>query len=424
MSHIITKENPELVQIMDKKEDERDMEIKSPDTHSWLESEDIASLPFHSYLKQLLEIPKRSEAQGILDGKNAIQNFSFEKQIRNQIEFLRTFIHSICTSEMVAIETDIETHQGYYDTTKEQLNEQTTFLQQLERKFHFGPQNFSLPLGIFYILVGVIMIASDYPLSYAVTNEGFRTPNEYHGILLCMGIIFSSIYIKIYYDEFIAPEMEKLVTQFHTKNLPEVNIEEIKKAKNIFWIRFTFKTVILIITLGTIIALANYRSEIFERIAGTRYKNKMEESHPSSGSNPLLKETKDKEEENGNTVFVLLSVMFPLIGAISLALGTGKISNHAQRRIGEKKQQKLTKKHNENTSLLNQKKIQKAKIDRYLEWCSSDSSFTDFNTTTATKCYEHGYLIGYMQNNDVKDIYIHAELLRTNDNAQKNIKPN
>jgi len=305
----------------------------------------------------------------------------------------------------------------------------------IEDCYQWNYKSFSLFLGIFYLGVSFALMGSDFYLSLQLTAQGFEIPYDHtnffsainmQAIFLALGIAFCTVYIKNFYDEYFAFSIEKQVMQFRRKSIPWVENDLENPEKNrttmrgVWYLRLVFKTIILFVIFGTLIGLGILRYETFAQsgkaiiitegvqISGetdTTLLNKINNNTANTNQNNTA-----NISSNQHISFILLTILFPLVGGICMSLGLDKIQNYRLRNKVNKEDETLLKK---NLVLTNDFKNSIKELEKYngiLKWCGIKEFKTEY-TQYFLSCYTHGFHDGILAA-EIKDVFSHAEKLR------------
>lgn len=206
--------------------------------------------------------------------------------------------------------------QAYYDYAKYQ--------------YRFFPRSHSLWLFVLYLVLAAALILADIPLALKLIQTGFdldipdssnmQFPNLFSGdfgaivaanwetVVTAVGISLCTIYIKIYYDEFVGtPYANRLMT--FKRFLMENGFESKEDEKHVLKehrMKGVLKTVLFFITIGAILALSLFRLQ-------TAAKEGLFEVTFFSGA-----------------AFVAITLLFPLIGGICLSHALTNFQNMAR----------------------------------------------------------------------------------------------
>ncbi len=350
---------------------------------------------------------------GYDDGKKELNpklilNFSNFKAIQ-----LQSYIQGVFKSKVSSLETTLKDKKLIYEIVEKDYHTQDKYVQTIEKKYRFEYKDFSLSMGILYIIFSMGFLIADFPLSNLIVGQGFEIESPIEVLLLTIGITLIGVYFKIWWDEYINPAVEKVVTKNAANNLDgfeELSDENQKKAirtvKFYRYLRGLIKTIILLSSLACISVLGFFRYIVY-----------LNETFTAQGK-PIPPALESIWAVSG---FLLISVLFPFLGGICLSIGADKIQNWRERRSAMKK---LSKKEREKSNSLRAKEEAQKELDasnEYLKWCIS----TDFikncqNLFTAR--YNRGYEIGFTEINLEMNILTKAENIRKRALGRKTFK--
>jgi hypothetical protein len=217
-----------------------------------------------------------------------------------------------------------------YDNLCHQRNQ--AYHDYVQYQYRFFPRSYSWWLGGFYAIVALALILADIPLALKLIQEGFNiagggaahetiphlfTGNFWRIIALnwetfttAMGISLCTVYIKIYYDEFIGtPYANKTMTftRFAEENKMEGDLLEDETAQKAIKLEYRnkrwWKTGLAAFTVAAIVILALFRLQ-------TAHK---------SGDFDLT--------TISAAAFVTITILFPIIGGICLSHALSNFQN-------------------------------------------------------------------------------------------------
>lgn len=314
------------------------------------------------------------------------------------------------------------------------------------------PRNYSKWLAYFYIIIALLLIVADVPLALKLTQYGFNLytdfgdhsvdhfftlqegcesngenlfghiwlvfANNWEVFILAFGIALCTVYFKIFYDDFIGYPVDKAARQFKIilNRFEGFSKEDMNAIRWKYYARLAVKVGILLLTLGTIVYLGMFRAEnsaamdstttviseseriFLEQLGGTA-------PEPQTVKDPLLLERLSK------TCFILITILFPVVGGICLSLGIGNFQN---RREMEESGSYYEARHNEYLEALGEyTEVAKNKeiCEKSLEQVTKDG-FSEEYTDFFYFCYQHGYERGVVEPDKSLDIYERAQKLR------------
>ena len=236
--------------------------------------------------------------------------------------------------------------------------------------------------------------------------------------ILAIGITLCTVYIKIFYDDFMGYPVDKAARQFEILNRFGKFSEAEKKAVNRkFTGRIIGKIIILILTLGTIVTLGFFRAETLANQDNANAAASEVVIQPEMAG--LIGNSPQAEEVRGvyamppltKTTFILITILFPVIGGVCLSLGLGVFHNRAEVGDSEKyfeaRNQEYLKALGEFTEVAKNKEIN----ENYLQRVSKNDFVNEF-TNFFYHCYQHGYERGVVEPDKTLDIYERVQKLR------------
>lgn len=338
------------------------------------------------------------------------------------------------------IENDVKLKELKLDNVKKDYSADDSYYKQLIERYHLNPRNFSMPLGVFYLFIALFLILADIPLALKLTQVGFDLDiglepftiqnvfkylwpvirENWEVFILSFGIALSSIYIKVFYDEFLASPLETIITQF--RNLKGINYPKDKRYLIIiYFTRVSFKLTVLIATIATIILLGIFRFESEE------FKNRLQSTSTEENLDNILGEynsfekqldVNDSEEIFRRKItkyaFIAITIIFPLISGILFSLGLNSIENWRDLMKTEKLRQRSSSQFITATEELDKAQKSRENWASVLDLCEKDD-FVFQHLKYFINSYEHGYERGFVESlnlNGSLDLYDRIEIYR------------
>lgn len=127
----------------------------------------------------------------------------------------------IIKSKLAALETELEAAERIKKRDEENDKEQHAYYNYLQHGYRYFPRTFSLSLGVIYFISFLVLLLADIPLALRLIIDGFnlhsddKLPELFTGNTMeiiksnwevfttAIGIAMCTVYIKIFYDEFI-----------------------------------------------------------------------------------------------------------------------------------------------------------------------------------------------------------------------------
>lgn len=354
--------------------------------------------------------------KGLIDEKSQ----SNQRRLKSQVEILGTIKKNA--------ERDYETKNSYYE--------------KLNRAYQYNHKQFSWVLGGIYGFFAVLLILADIPLALELTRQGFNLktdPNNaiadlfvlnanegfilhflkvlasnWEVVFLATGIALCTIYIKIFYDDYIGIPLENLIKK--ASESPRADYEEVKQAEGdddstgefvagketpvdkkkisdkfsrLWWVRFFVKLSVLLILLSTIAVLGGFRYYVVT--------------------------TDSVTAAPGITFFtyLFLTLIFPIISGICASLSLSNLHNWAEKRKAEKENSEARKEVLRATDEFRVKEEEMERNSGFIKWLEEDKTI-QLLTDYLISSYQSGYKFGYLHPEWTfgGDLFTRAEALR------------
>lgn len=339
-------------------------------------------------------------------------------------------------SKRVKFEVEYKKHEKVLEEKTKTKEDSERYLNEVLTRKELYPTNYSRWLGVFYILLAILLILADVPLALKLTQLGFNLDIDISGLhsidklfiisqeceednlwdhmwlvfsnnwevfILAFGVAICTVYIKIFYEDFIGYPIDKSVRQFKIIDRYGVFTEEEKRSMILkYRARIAFKVFILILTLITIVFLGYFRSEISQISIGMN----------APTDEVYIYDLSDSYVQHlAKICFILITILFPIIGGICLSLGVRNFQN--LREISEANKHFKSKNDEYTDSLVKFTEVSKNKqiCEQNLQTIRSEN-FVDDYTNLFYYCYQHGYERGVVEPDKSLDIYERVEKLR------------
>lgn len=239
---------------------------------------------------------------------------------------------------------------------------------QIDAEYADRPSSFSTKLAAFYIFLAFALLAADTLFSWDLTVRGFNLDAEQPWLRwaltgsVSLGIASIGVYIKYIYGLYMCGHPNRAATMRRTP-LPGVEVYQ-------FWwhgirmnvaqlLRFAIHMVILFIMLFGLVTLGMYRHDTLGAMnehakRESRGRAGLEKTaaqplvflqpgvppaepkqYPANGTNPNTAQPGSADEETGleheRRIYILLTLLFPVISGIILAVGLQMIHNNRAR---------------------------------------------------------------------------------------------
>ena len=355
--------------------------------------------------------------KGLIDEKSQ----SNQRKLKSQVEILDTI--------KTNAERDYETKNAYYE--------------KLNRAYQYNHKQFSWLLGCIYGFFAVALVLADIPLALELTKRGFNLKADeesaisdlfaygtdegfffhflkvltvnWEVVLFATGVAFCTIYIKIFYDDYIGVPLENLIKK--ASESPRAEYEELKQAETkpdvkpesvpdpqtpgdkkkvsdrfnrLWWVRFSVKLGVLLVLFSTILVLGYFRYSVV--------------SAPSVA---------DISPKVIFLTYTLLTLIFPIISGICASLSLSNFHNWAERRKAEKESRMARMAVVKATDEYRMKNEEFERNSGFIKWLDDEDTIKKL-TDYLIRCYESGYKFGYLYPEWTfgGDLFTRAEAMR------------
>lgn len=276
---------------------------------------DKLSITINNYLAYETKL---FEVQGYNDGIKGVKDKNIASSAETRSNFIFEHTNAILSGSIkgLADEKKLKTLQ-LSDLTKEledekDFNDEINFLNKKEHR------NFSRPIALFYIIVGISLMFADFPISLGIAkyfidlpvlfDETFRNKvSNPEIVLFSLGITFLSVYYKILYDEYIN-------VSIISKKIKGSDVDNEKTIQDqiLFYVRIIIKLSIFILLLVLLYNIGNVRNAMNEV--------------PVKSPNPEF--VTDAKIFNYKLIsFIGTTILLPLLSGICLSIGFSTLSN-------------------------------------------------------------------------------------------------
>ncbi|MFN0190229.1 MAG: hypothetical protein ACKVQV_16140 [Bacteroidia bacterium] len=392
---------------------------------------------------------------GFMDGVNGIQSEAVDNIAKGHAVTLVEFVRASSQGKIKAYKSDMIVKKSIMNDEEDRYRDAQRHLDEMTHMYHKHPRSFSWILFWLYFGFAIFLIVADVPLAKSLTEKGFDLEVGSLGSwLLTLGVAFCAVYIKIYYDDYVATSIGHFTSQF--KKIPGVigdkerqsgdenddedpqhaaksekggfsskseeeeyekrKRNEVLAAKAEYWMKFCIKTLILYLTLRTIWILGAFRYQNIsnpERDIIMEYVNWVVQK---MGKNPA--EVTLEAFSTTLLAFRMITLIFPIVGGVCLSLAMTNLQNlkrHPKAKTNFDLHQQLYLKALENYNNAS-KKYQDFKgiADRWNDKDEDDQHVKDFQKVFMSY-YNHGHENGIVEPDlkDTKsDLYAQVEKMR------------
>lgn len=353
----------------------------------------IVSLGLHSRVnaghKYMYEMGRRDGSLGV-----KLKNL-FEIARAIVVEMVR-HIHVRLKGALASAEAEMDTRMKVKDYDEQSNLRHQAYNDYIQYQYRFFPRYYSFKLGLFYLLITVILLSADLTLALGLVRKGFSLSGKgdfrflfagdfwtiikenWDTLLTAIGITVCTVFIKIYYDEFIGtPYANKLMTfrkfieENDLKHHPDENLAaEIKnESRN----KRIWKTILAIFTVLCLIVLAIFRMET------AAYSHTFRITFWSGAA------------------FVAITLLFPIIGGICMSVSFTNIQNYLRMKRAAKRADRFRNKYLKAVEKFTVAKKKFEDLRAADEKMGDEQRLTEEYIGHLVAFYERGYSIGTMQ---------------------------
>ncbi|MCO6491787.1 MAG: hypothetical protein J5I98_25455 [Phaeodactylibacter sp.] len=384
---------------------------------------------------------------GSIGQKQMPRNF-----FKTHAEQIRDEVAGHLESQKVKNTVEYKIKKKVFKAKKKIKDEAERYRNEIFTRKELYPRNYSLWLAYFYIIIALLLIIADVPLALKLTQYGFNlyTDNGDHSIdhfftlqqgclsmdesffkhiwlvfannwevfILAFGIALCTVYFKIFYDDFVGYPVDKAARQFKILNrFEDFSTEDMNAIRWKYYARLAVKVSILVLTLGTIIYLGFFRAENSSAMdSSTTVISESQLKFLQQLGGPVPEST-IKEEDTASLdrlskiCFILITILFPVVGGICLSLGIGNFQNRRELEESTSYYESRNKEYLEALGEYTEVAKNKEICEKNLERVTKDG-FTEEYTDFFYFCYQHGYERGVVEPDKKLDIYERAQKLR------------
>jgi hypothetical protein len=443
----------------------------------------------NTYLQQFITLGEKFRNSGYRSGHWGIQDDNLQDTANLHVRVTKSLIDEKCKSNQERLKSHVEILETIKENADNDYHAKNAYYEKLNRAYQYSHRQFSLTLGFIYGFFSLVLVLADIPLALELTKRGlnlksdrnsriadlfaYGTPEGFFNhtmkvltdnwevVLFATGIAFCTIYIKVFYDDFIGSPLENLIKK--ASESPRAEYEEIflaeskrgatndgepnddesvtaekraqvtKRFNRLWWVRFGVKLTVLIVLFVTIVVLGYFRYSVVRLEAENQKQFAVQLANQTAS--PNTSQLADNPVTIATTsplvvflTYSLLTLIFPIVSGICASLSLNSFHNWSERRkIGKETAaaRKVALKATEDYML---KREEKTRTDGFLTWLDdpkTENQLVDY----LINCYQSGYKFGYLYPKWVwgGDLYTRAEALRNrnliNPPAAAPIKP-
>ncbi|HEY6803972.1 MAG TPA: hypothetical protein VI306_10370 [Pyrinomonadaceae bacterium] len=394
----------------------------------------------NAQLKRFVALGENLRNSGYLAGRWGIREPEIGEIAEMHVRITKGLIEEECQSVQRKLNSEVEILKTIKRNAEQDYETKDAYCKKINRAYEYSQRQFSLLLGVMYGFFALVLFVADIPLALELTNKGFNLnadPNtklrdlfmidapdgifnffrilagNWEVVLLAVGVAFCTIYIKIFYDDFIAVPLENLIKKasespradyeefYHPHHGDQKSAEstkEVRKTKaeiaeqfNRLWTyRFFVKLAVLIILLTTILVLGYFRYSV--------------------------ETTKSLKEISAPATFLtytLMTLIFPIVSGICSSLSLNNFHNWRARRSAKKHNSRAEKALRKATRKLLEKEDELERSSGFIKWLADPETAQKIKNYLV-HCYQSGFKFGYLHPEWglTGDLFTRAEALR------------
>lgn len=335
--------------------------------------------------KYMYEMGRRDGALGIKMDITGIARTTSHDTLRHISVILKGQISAL-TSRLAFVEKIMKDDEKTYQLEQKHYDH-------AKYQYRFFPKHHSILLFLIYSVVAIVLVAADLPLALKLIQNGFdlegpgfeelfTTGNFWNVIaanwettVTATGIAFCTVYIKIFYDEFVGtPFGNKFMMhrRFYEENEIDHSHNEAAEIRKESKFKRVMKIILLGITLIAILVLAFFRLETAAQSG--------EALTPAAC-----------------IAFVFITLLFPVIGGVCLSYALSNLQN--RKRLLEIKFRYASSRRRMFQSVEQYMAVRRSQEDLLAasERLGDEQKIVNEYMDYLTAYYKRGYAIGGMQ---------------------------
>jgi hypothetical protein len=397
----------------------------------------------NAHLKRFIDAGASFRKSGQYAGLWGIREPEIGDIAEMQVQITKSRIEEDCLSTQRKLNSESKILKTIKKNAERDYRTKHAYYEKLNRAYQYNHRNFSLLLCVIYGFFAFVLVLADIPLALELTRRGFNlksdpnnsiqslfslaTPDgffvhfakvltsNWEVVLFATGVAFCTIYIKIFYDDFIGAPLENLIKkaseappanyeEFHLAQDDEVsndgaeappkealNKEDIDKQFHRLWrVRFRVKLGVLVVLFSTILVLGYFRYWVVSanRVA-------------------------DIPAYVTFFTYSLMTLIFPIISGICASLSLSSFHNWSERRKAKKQNSAAREAVMKATDDYRQKAAEREKNEAFINWLRHEDTIKHLKNYLV-RCYGSGYKFGYLYTEWTfgGDLFTRAEALR------------
>ena len=320
---------------------------------------------------------KSLEEQGYRDGSIGVeQNENIKGRIKAITGHLLAPVKAMAIGICDGLSREIESLKQEIARKEEHQKLRRESYDLISNEYNMNSTQFSLLLGVFYCLVAFFLILADIPLAVELTKKGFDLKgitgdpysempflaynplkvirSNWEVFVLAIGIALSTIYFKIYYDYLIGKSTyREVLFDKHLNKSFSFSLEDWERVHKARTIKARVSFTLLILTILTMLVLGYFRFEAIENQMIRDFRVMEEQLRALGQDTRGMNLTYEPMSWVTKLAFVLVTVLFPLIGGVCASIGLkmihryfGRKSSLLNLKLGDWSLQRLRKRKN------------------------------------------------------------------------------
>jgi hypothetical protein len=386
---------------------------------------------FHenAQLQRFIAAGESFRKSGYYAGQWGIREPEIGEMAEMQVRITKGLIDEECQSNQRKLNSQVEILSTIREDAERDYRNKNAYYEKLTRAYQYSQRQFSILLGFIYGFFALVLVLADIPLALELTKQGFNLKSDeesaiqdlflygtdegfvfhfikvltgnWEVVLFATGIACCTIYIKIFYDDFVGSPLENLIkkapeapiadyeefystatdkrsqsktaidSEDHTSNRKQRVVAEFAR----FWrTRFRVKFGVLIGLFLTIGVLGYFRYSVV-----------------SAGDEVVARIP-------GHVTFFtycLATLIFPTISGICASLSLNTFHNWSHRRRAEKQNAAARNVVIKATDEYRLKEEEKERNSSFISWLESEDTIKQLKYYLI-RCYESGYKFGYL----------------------------
>jgi hypothetical protein len=342
-------------------------------------------------------------------GHVGTRDFQMETTAEIHASLVTDRMVSTVTGRIEALEVTIPRYKAelkdksdYLDWCRKELQEQTELKMNDSRQFNLFNAWFSFGVAILIILADIAIslnLVSFFGIGNLDADASFWDKLKDPELLLfSLGIAFCTIYIKIFYDEYIAGKFGYHQHHFRQMVKDEAKLHWLRAE---FWTKFAVKFIFLIGLLTTLYYMARYRTyfTVYGETEGGAIQQVIDTGKMTDMHEVILYS------------FIGITMLLPVISGVALSVWLKVLSNRRILKDAANNCEKAEVLYTESKEQFVQQVFIFEQLKKYFEEWDKRKEKVKLLTAYFNQQYKQGFKIGYHKIHG-SDLYQLAELAR------------